>query len=217
MFCNEPSDVKVSKSVSPLIKIDNYHEPVEIDFTVGRDDVVVFNPDEHEFNFKKARYGELNEYLMSVDWDGLLTNCAHVDSVVDCFYDILHVGFKRFVPLKVKASNSRPPWYSKNLLNLKNRMSRAHKKFKSTGEAEHYIRFCSLQNQFDAAQARAYDSYLDETQRSLIADPSKFWAYVNTMKKTVGYHSYMRLGDVETIRTRELSVIFLPSFSRGCS
>lgn len=69
VFCSEPSEVVVSKSNSPMVKIDNYHIPIDIEFSVGRDDVINFNPEEHEFNFKKERYDELNEYLSGVDWD----------------------------------------------------------------------------------------------------------------------------------------------------
>ncbi|KAJ6641131.1 hypothetical protein Bhyg_06066 [Pseudolycoriella hygida] len=43
---------------------------------------------------------------------------------------------------------------------------------------------CAIEK-FDAARLRAFDSYLVDTQKNLIADPSKFWAYVNETRKTV--------------------------------
>lgn len=109
VFCNDPCNVKVSKSVSPMVRIDKYHEPIEIEFIVESDVVINFNPDEHEFNFRKAKFDELNVYLASIDWDGELSKCAEIDSVVDRFYEILHVGFERYVPKKAKFSNSHPP------------------------------------------------------------------------------------------------------------
>lgn len=141
VFCNEPSDVIVRKSLSPMIKIEKFHEPIEIEFTVGRDEVVSYVPDEHEFNFRKAKYDELDDYLSRVAWDEIFTDSTDVDSTVDRFYDILLTGFKQFVSLKHKSSNSHPPWYIRNLLNLKNRLSRAHKKHRNTGEAVDYVRY----------------------------------------------------------------------------
>lgn len=134
--------------------------------------------------------------------------------MVDAFYDVLTIGFKQFIPLKNKSYNSHPPWYSKNLSNLKNRMSRAHKEYKRTGLGADHIRYCSLRNQFDTTRSRAYNSYLDETQVKLIADPSKFWSYVNSMKKTVGYPSYMHLnGDGTT--NMELKCDLFARFFKG--
>lgn len=39
-----------------MIKIDNYHEPLEIEFVVDTDDLVEYNQEMHEFNFKKANF-----------------------------------------------------------------------------------------------------------------------------------------------------------------
>lgn len=181
-----------------MVKVDKFHDPIEIEFSVEVDNVTEYKPEEHEFNFRKAKFDELNEYLSSINWQDELTKDTEIDAVVDRFYELLMVGFKRYVPLKKKLSNKHAPWYSKTLLNLKNRRSRAHKRYKETGKIVDYMKFCSLRNQFDAAQSRAYKAYLDKTQENLILDPSKFWMYVNSMKKTVGYPSLMHLGDNQT-------------------
>lgn len=206
VFCNESSDVTVRRSRSPMIKIDRYHEPLEIEFTLDTDDVVEFNSDDHEFNFKKADFVGLNAHLTSIDWDKELSEISHVDEVNDRFYELLTLGFNRFVPFKKKGTNSHPPWYGKSLLALKNRKSKAHKKYrdcvntgKHPGCIKCYVEYCSLRNQFGAAQTRAYDSYVKNAEESLISDPLKFWSYVNVMRKTVGYPSLMFRGDKRTL------------------
>lgn len=188
VFCSNPGDVTVSKSDSLMVKIDPYHDPVEIQFTVDTDDVVEFNHDEHEFNFRKANFDDLNAYLTSVNWEFELSSGVEVDAVVDHFYDLLLIGFSQYVLFKKKGLSSHPPWYSKTLLALKNRKVEAQRRYsdckksgKSADCTECYIRFCSLRNQFNTAQLRAYDSYLETTQANLISDPSKFWSYVNVM------------------------------------
>lgn len=194
VFCSNPSDVSVSKSDFPMVKIDSFHDPIEIEFTVETDDVIEYNPIEHEFNFRKARYDELNTYLASINWEEEFSTHTDVDAIVDRFYELLTIGFKQFVPIKKKVSSHHPPWYSKNLLNLKNRRNRAHKRYKDSNETSDYIKFCSLRNQFDSAQWRAYRAYLENIELNLINDPTKFWSYVNTMKRTVGYPSLMHRG-----------------------
>lgn len=54
VFCNEPCNVVVKKSDFPMTKVDSYHEPLEIEISVTCDAPMLYNPDEHKFNFKKA-------------------------------------------------------------------------------------------------------------------------------------------------------------------
>lgn len=48
VFCNDQNNVKVSKSISPLTKVNNYQKQLEIEFMIHVDS---FNPDEHESEF----------------------------------------------------------------------------------------------------------------------------------------------------------------------
>lgn len=59
----------MGKSDAPMVKVDGYHGPLEVEFTVDTDDVVELNPAEHEFNFRKAGFVELDAYLRPIDWD----------------------------------------------------------------------------------------------------------------------------------------------------
>lgn len=212
VFTNDPGSVVIAKSVLPLVRVDSFHDPIEIEFEVETDDVVDYNPDEHEYNFRKAKFDELDLYLSSIDWDRELSGCADVDLTVDRFYELLMIGFEQHVPLKKRVANKHPPWYSKTLLNLKNRMSRAHKRYKDIGTFDFYIKFCSLRNQLDAKRSRAYQSYLDTTQENLISDPSKFWAYVNSIRKTVGFPSFMHRGENRTTNMQGKCDLFAEFF-----
>lgn len=150
-----------------------------------------------------------------MNWQSELSEYVEVDAVVDHFYDLLNIGFKRYVPIKRKGLGGHPPWYSKALLTLKNRKVKAHKRYKDCKESRKhvdctkcYMRFCSLRNQFDSAQFRAFDSYLETTQANLVTDPSKFWSYVNAMRKTVGYPSHMHRGDDRTTSMQDKCDLF---------
>ncbi|KAG4068576.1 hypothetical protein HA402_004917 [Bradysia odoriphaga] len=153
------------------------------------------SPDVHEYNFRKADYVGLNSYLSGIDWTAELSDFTEVDAAVERFYDLLKVGFGLHVPLKKFVTNTHPPWYSHNLLNLKNRKSRAHDRFKKTGRRIHKLHFFSLRDEFDSKQKLAFRAYMERTESKLISDPSKFWTYVNSVKKVSGYPSSMFLKD----------------------
>lgn len=212
VFASDPDDASVRLSSSPFVVVDGHHPPLEIEFSVGFDDVVTNESDDHEYNFKKADFVGMNAYLESVNWDIQLRDMTDVDVMVDRFYELLSVGLERYVPIRKKLSNSHPPWYSKRLLNLKNRRNRAHKKYKSKGDTPSYVKFCSLRNEFDASQARAYQSYLDRVQDGLVTNPTAFWRYVNTMKRTTGYPSLMHRGDRRTTTPKGKCDLFAEFF-----
>lgn len=118
VFCSHPSEGTVSKSVCLMARVDDYHVPVEMEFSVTSDDVNEFNPDEHEYNFRKADFDGLNAYLASRNWDNELCVDGGVDAVTDRFYEILSIGFDQFIPVKRRVFGSHRPWYSHSLLCL---------------------------------------------------------------------------------------------------
>lgn len=132
--------------------------------------------------------------MKSVDWENELSGDLGVNEAVDRFYGILTIVFERYVPIKRRFTND----HSKTLLSLKNKLSRAHKRYRRYGDRSEYVEFCSIRNKFNASQDRAYQLYLRVTQDNLVWDPSKFWSYVNTMRNTVGYTSFMYRGANKT-------------------
>lgn len=55
--------------------------------------------------------------------------CSTIDYSVDKFYELLKLGLDQFVPILWLNSSNHFPWYTKDIINLKNRRNRAHKKF----------------------------------------------------------------------------------------
>lgn len=196
VFCSDSNEVTVREALVPMVKVDKYHPPIEIEFSVVVDNVTELNPESHEFNFRKADYDSLNLYLGQIDWDAEFSAYTGVDDMVERFYGVINAGFERFVPLKKFKSHNHPPWYSKRLLNLKNRKRRAHASFKENGErTEDKLIFCSLRTEFDQLQRQAYKMYKSTTEDNLVADPAGFWKYVNSVRKVDGYPSSMYLKD----------------------
>lgn len=63
IFCSDIMDVETSKSNSPMVRVDEYHEPIEIEFNIVTDNAVDFNPNEHEYNSKKQIIAALMRIL----------------------------------------------------------------------------------------------------------------------------------------------------------
>lgn len=93
VFCNDVDDIEVLKCEAPLIKIDTYHDPIEIYVAIPP---MIHQPMSNSFDFKKADF-----------------NSSCTDSAVNVFYDVLH-------DIKKLKNNTHPPWYSKQVLKLKN-------------------------------------------------------------------------------------------------
>lgn len=213
VFCSDNNEVTVREAVSPMVKIDRYHPPIEIEFSFGIDNVAEPNPDRHEYNFRKADYDSLNSYLDQIDWNIEFLACSDVDSMVERFYGLMTAGFERFVPLKKFRNDSHPPWYSRRLLNLKNRKSRAHADFKANGRCvEDKLRFCSLRAEFDRLQYQAYDKYMSSTENNLVADPAGFWKYVNSVRKVDGYPNSMYFKNDKSVSMQEKCELFARFF-----
>ena len=122
-----------------------------------------------------------------------LLKSLDIESAIDVFYDKLFIGFTKFIPVsKIKKSN-HPVWMNRSLLSLKNRRLKAFKKFKLSGADRDYIVYLRIRSQYLSAHKHSYINYLEKTQKSLVNDPSKFWKYVQSKKKTESLPSTMTL------------------------
>lgn len=59
-----------------------------LDISIKEAFPVISNASNFNFNFKKANYAQLNEYLMSVDWDNKLNCDGDCEEMVDVLYDV---------------------------------------------------------------------------------------------------------------------------------
>lgn len=133
-LCTDPDNVTVKNSADTLSRVDfPFHGATEFRFTIA-DNVV--KPDDKSFyyDFKNANFDDTTNYLSRIDWEYFWANCSTVNESVDKFYDMLLTGFDQFVPPLCTQSSNHPPWYTKAIINLKNRKNRAHKNFATDDE-----------------------------------------------------------------------------------
>jgi hypothetical protein len=81
------------------------------------------------------------------------------------------------------------PWYTRTLLNLENRKTRAFKCSSSTENRELYER---LRAEHRHLYNECYASYMDGIENGFNRDPKQFFDFVNYKMKMVGYPSSMQ-------------------------
>lgn len=91
------------------------------------------------------------------------------------------------VPKKNVDGVLHPPWFTKNLRKLKNQKNQADVKFKKKNSSTDQAAYSLIRNKYGELQSYEYNQYLARTQVHLTHDPSKFWSYVASKKKAVGY------------------------------
>lgn len=190
VFSNDPGRITIVESDILLIKIDMPHDPLEIFLQIFDPHLITPGPSFARFNFSKADFNALN-HLGSIDWYRRINLCADCDSAVDIFYEVFRNGFNEYVPKKSVVGVSHPPWYTPKLSKLKNKKNKAHANFQTTKNASVYTAYSLLRKNVIELelQSTSYREYLTKTRASLSNDPSKFWSYVSSKKKTSGYPS----------------------------
>lgn len=182
------------KASVPMSKVDfNFHEPIEFSYEFSDVDQMVPEADSQFYDFRNADYDGIDGFFDYINWEQLLNGCISVNDAVDLFYDKLSDGFERFVPVLTRKISSYSPWYTRTIINLKNRKSRAHKKLSKPHTLADKIKFSSLNKEFIAKQKLAYESYLHDLQNDLADNPRNFRKYVGSKKKTRGYPASMYL------------------------
>lgn len=188
LFSTNRDDVTVIKSVVPLSRVDAYHVPIEVKIDMDAGSIARPSPPAMVFDFKKANFEALSKHILSTDWDIMFKSYTKVGEAVDFFYAVIIQGFNLFVPKKTVRHTSRPVWFNRSLLKLKNLKTKAWYRYKRTNSAEDFSEYCKLRSRFASSQRSLYDDYLRKTQSDLTSDPTKFWAYVDTKKKTRVFH-----------------------------
>ena len=204
VFVSNSDKVTLSESTVPLLPIDLYHKPVElrIDVSVIRNLKIASN---QFYNFKKANFLEINKFFSTVDWTLMYTRCNdEVNTCVDFLYDKLWFAIRTFVPLIKKKQTNQPPWFNKQVRNLKNKKNKAYKKYIASKTSSDYRAYAKLRRKLLRSTKVNYRKYIIDMQNNLATDPKKFWTYVNSKKKTHGFPSSMSYNNVQCSSPKDI-------------
>ena len=68
-------------------------------------------------NWSKANLDGMREAISSIEWEDVLNGLSGGDAW-SAFKDILESEFEKYVPKKLRRSNSKPIWMTRNILRL---------------------------------------------------------------------------------------------------
>lgn len=217
IFLNEPNFGDVSKSLMPFSPESLHHCGLEINFDCAEilcKSSKASNAKHSSYNFNKADIPALNMYFDKIDWlNSINLDNSDINITVDMFYSILSNAFENHVPKTYKQGNNHPPWFNKNLINLRNKKNKIHKRMKcAQNNLTLLFQFKCLRSEFDAQQRTAYRNYISQLEMNLVSDPKKFWAYAAAKRKCSGYPLSMSLNNVTATNTLGICELFADFF-----
>lgn len=208
------SDNIVVLPSAPLVKVDNYHPPLEIDLDIKRPHHLSFNSDFAQYNFRKTDYARCCSDLSTVDWNVLLkSNCN--DSLLN-FYNALWAAIKCHTPLKRIRNNKYPVWFSGSLIRVLREKDKYHTKFKRFGNPRDYDAFSLLRKRSKKLLNDNYRTFIDSVEMSLPVSTKSFWNYVkskkcsNVIPKSMEYNGMLASdgGEVVDLFSKYFSSVF---------
>ena len=217
VFCTDPDNVTIRKSLDTLSRVDfPFHEATEFRFTFADHRSVKPNVNAFYYDFKNADYNSLTHYLSRIEWTDTFSNCPTVEDSIDAFYELLLSGLEQFVPVLLSKSCNHPPWYTREIIILKNRRNRAHKSYANStdnrAKVNQKAKFVILNKEFQRISSNAYDRYIKQTESDLIRHPKKFWFYVDSKRKTNGFPSTMSFNGVKASSPENICKLFSEFF-----
>jgi hypothetical protein len=205
-FCNFNDEATVHICETPLLNLDIHHRAYDIAIDVG--EIVFEEPRDSKkhFNFSKANYSAISQYLDAINWDSLLAS-DDVDTCVDIFYGKLSECFEKFVPKSLPSVfKKRHPWQTRELMNLQNRKNKA---WKRRNKKPLYKK---LRTKYHDLHRHCYSAYLRSIETGIKTDPKSFFSFANHKRKITGFPKSMKLGDKSADGSENCSELFADYF-----
>lgn len=100
---------------------------------------------------------------------------------------MLYETFDKFIPKTTLRSNKNPPWFTKELINLKNRRNRIYKKLcdrKKDNPNADDSQFIEANEIFSCRHKEVHEEYIKQVADEFKLKPENFWKFVNGHRKS---------------------------------
>ena len=172
--------INTAKSDFPLVSEDLYHPALIIncDLVTTERHINFPTANNYRYNFKKADFKNLYEYICNVDWSHI-NNFVQVDEALNEFYRILYEALDKFVPTYRCCTSNFPPWFTFEIKSNLKTKEYFRKKWIKTRQLTYYDEFKRLRTLIKNLVKTAYEEYIDKVENNIKSNPSEFWKYVN--------------------------------------
>lgn len=147
---------------------------------------------ECKWNFKRADYVAINNYLNSIVWDDVL-DCLGIDDAVDFLYEHLNYVISAYVPTYLVRKSSYPVRFSKKLITLMKAKRVAHYQFKISNCFFDYLIFSNLRAQCKFLSSNCFSEYVKKSEDAIADNVKIFWSFVNAMTNSSTLPTYICL------------------------
>ncbi|XP_031637856.1 uncharacterized protein LOC116350250 [Contarinia nasturtii] len=179
VFTNKFYEMSLMESTKPLVKPDNWHKAIEIEFTIDGN-----APSTHQssqiYAFNSADFDAMNAFFIEND---ILLGINRIDDLENAFQifgNVLHEAIDSFVPKITVQRSTDPPWYTKQLKHMKNIRRKAYKRARETSNFDEYN---AISDSFMQLQGQLFESYISRIQSQIKSNPKYFWRFVNDRRK----------------------------------
>ena len=133
------------------------------------------------YNFKKARWDDLNYDLCHTNWQFL--SCCEVEHGWQCFKTCLFQLIDKHIPTVTVKSDSQPPWFDSEAFSAWRNKERLRSKFNRTKKVEDELKYSNSRREFkQLISKKMRDNMVDSDDTALIT--KKFWSYVKSTSKS---------------------------------
>ena len=160
------------------------------------------------YNFKHANWDLINEELLQINWEHLLSEQNNIEASWNKFKSIFFTVIDKHIP-KIKISNnSQPPWFDSEIFNLCRKKEWFRARSKGSSSPEHYAKFSESRREFKklAEQKMRENILTDDNASDLIT--KKFWSHVKSKTKSTRIPETVHLGDTYRSGTEEKAELF---------
>lgn len=195
-----------------LVNIDLFHPPLSFSYCVNAPHYPL-GENMYQFNFKKANYDAISEFLNSYDFSTIFNN-IDIKDMINKFYEIIFSSFRQFIPMtRLRSLNSCPPWYTHELKKLRNKKNKSWRKYLKSKNGTDYNNFLVLFNEFKNLSEELYQLYVCNMSVKLKSNPKEFWKFVNMKRKCDEYPTFMNYNGNTSNDNAEISEYFRDFFS----
>ena len=174
LFTSEPLLVNEIEVIEPFTLTCDHNA---IDFSLSIPSHCTARSPSTQFNFRKADYSKISDYIKNIDWFSVLESCnGDVESFWKSLTSIFDYCIEQFVP---KYKNRRhKSKYPKNIRCLALKKRCAYRHHKSTPNRDTKAKFTKLSRDYNAA----IKSFNTQREQSLLDEPSlaKFYSFINS-------------------------------------
>ncbi|KAL1377195.1 hypothetical protein pipiens_016434, partial [Culex pipiens pipiens] len=212
-FVNDTLSVELIEPPKPILRTDRHHKPFILRVDYPDIPGVATRIEDAEPDFSRCDFDRVTESLSSIDWDDILQD-QDSNTSTTIFYDVLYEIVRQFVPSKRVSHNrtEKLPWWNADLRNRRNILRKARKTFKA-GTPENQTAVDRLEIEYELLQDSLFRDYLNRVQADLKDNPSSFWKYVRSRKRTSVLPTRISLNGSTAENPEDAANVFADFFS----